>query len=104
MNCPKCGERAVVLQTFDYGEYVVRVRGHRSSKECAARIKSIERFAVQDPKKGIEGAQNAILELGGIISQLNDVDLRIKRALGMDMLVYLIDTDDDDGGLFRANE
>jgi hypothetical protein len=53
-----------------------------------------------------ENAKPIVLELRGLISQLKDVDLRLKRALNMDTLVNLLDLDPekDEIDIFTGQE
>ncbi len=103
MKCPHCGERTDVLQTFAHETHVVRVRGHRSQEKCWYRSKSIERYDTYASDKHVENAKPIVLELSRIINQLKDFDIRIKRALNMDTLVNLLDTDDENS-LFLPGE
>ena len=103
MKCPHCEQRTDVLQTFAYDDYIVRVRGHRAG-ECRTRVKTIERFDTYKPANLIEGAQATALELNTIINQLLDFDTRLKRALGLNQLVHLLDTYPDENSLFLPSE
>jgi transcriptional regulator NrdR family protein len=104
MKCPNCGEDTNVLQTFDYDDHVLRVRGHRDQSKCWWRSKTIERFDTYAPDTLVRGAQATVLELRPMITQmvmqLKDFDLRLKRALNMDTLVNVLDTDRDKINLF----
>ena len=103
MKCPHCEHKTNVLQTFAYDDYIVRVRGHRAG-ECRTRVKTIGRFDTYKPANLIEGAQATALELNAIINQLLDFDTRLKRALGLNQLVHLLDTDNNEKPLFLSSE
>ncbi len=104
MKCPNCGRRTDVLQTFAYDDHVIRVRGHRGKGECWTRSKTIERFDTYASEHHVENAKTIVLELSRLINQLTDFDLRMKRALNMDTLVNVLDTDSDKGSLFLSSE
>lgn len=104
MKCPSCGNKTDVLQTFAHDDHVIRVRGHREQSKCWIRTKTIERFDTYKSDHLVERAQAVTLELSQVINQLKDFDMRLKRALGLDTLVVLLDTDSDEVTLFRSSE
>lgn len=104
MKCPHCGEETNVLQTFDHDDHVLRVRGHCDRSKCWWRAKTVERYDTYKGDQLIEGAQATILELRQIISQLKDFDVRMKHALGLETLLSVLDTTDDEINLFAPSE
>lgn len=88
MQCPNCGNKTEVLQTFAHADHVVRVRGHRDNSKCWIRSETVEYF--RGKVRDLEAAKEKVLELSGIITDLKDFDFNMKRSLGMTTIYHLL--------------